>query len=774
MGNDAEASSVPSPSTTKRLPAIADEVPIALLVNFDDEPSPKGQSARAGDLDARITKEPQLLVYLGTFFDQDDPSNLGLRIFLRQEGEERVSTKESEGVYHIISLEILATGFLTVLRPVTDQDKEDFAAAGQDLFDVPCGINGMGRKINCFCIDARAIHPDAFLLDTSHGQPLLGDRSYLSNINQTLALINASKRIRLFFASRTKLLGYIRHLLESDNQGYTRVPWNGQLPSSALPTWENNHQDRMVVGSESLFNVLSTAFHEIPPLNARNTFLSHRPRARVFSGVISKIYPFLQKPPEGKVYPVFLSVGDGHCVEYPFIASLLNIENTYAALNVIQRLLQLGIPAEDIGIVSFYRAQTDAYVEALQQCHNFAKTKGYKNIRAKTLEDWVGEVVPIAIVDFVRTANASGNLGLLSQGRRLQVALSLHQDGLVAVGDIDCAIDAEGKVTSSKLGKVLRWFQDHGRVVKMSNQGLPLPKDQQNPSIPTPYPQSWPFFTDALKAGRKSDSNQSTGSESSTKSNWRGAPNARASASESFARQRSVMTNMTNSTPRQSLANGSTNLIDLDGPNSPVSWTRHDRTRVDPAKAISDSFARQGFAPSSAKFSVGQPLAVTAPTNSGNVASTNPFGGLVASFEHLTTDELHSLDTINGTEANLPVDVSPRSSQSDAEKREPLTPSPLIEMKIENKQAEIHEPQEPSQTMTLPSTFTKAHLNFQTSKPKQLEIPDPFTKSGLLPKSAVDFLRPDNEVSAVKVSKTVLSVARKKTPPNCIRTAQRK
>lgn len=165
----------------------------------------------------------------------------------------------------------------------------------------------------------------------------------------------------------------------------------------------------------------------------------------------------------------------GLCTELPFGASMLNRLNTYAAINALHELLAAQIPASDIGIVTLYHAQAVAYKDALDHCHTLAPQRGYNHVQVNILEGWVHRTVGIAIVDLVRTANASGNLGYLSQANRLKVLLSRHQNGLIIVGDIACTTNSHGTITSAKLEKVLQWFIDHCRIVQISEQGNPLP-----------------------------------------------------------------------------------------------------------------------------------------------------------------------------------------------------------------------------------------------------------------------------------------------------------
>ena len=153
---------------------------------------------------------------------------------------------------------------------------------------------------------------------------------------------------------------------------------------------------------------------------------------------------------------------------------MLNRVNTYAAINALHGLLAAGLSPGRIGIITLYPTQVEAYQDALILCHNTAPQRGYDQIQVGLLENWIQKTVGIAIVDLVRTPNATGNLGHLSQTNRLKLLLSRHENGLIVVGDRTCTFTPQGFITSAKLEKVLQWFVDHERLVQISHSGLPL------------------------------------------------------------------------------------------------------------------------------------------------------------------------------------------------------------------------------------------------------------------------------------------------------------
>ena len=200
-----------------------------------------------------------------------------------------------------------------------------------------------------------------------------------------------------------------------------------------------------------------------------------------FNDFVHKAYPDIQRGQKGQALPILLNVSDGAlCIELPFGASMFNRINTYAAINALHGLLATGVPASRIGLVTLYPAQVEAYRAALDRCHNCFPGSGYNLVQLDILENWAQRTVGIAIVDLVRTSNASGNLGYLSQANRLRALLALHENGLIVVGNRECTTTSHGTVTSTKLDKVLQWFNDHGRIIQISERGVVLPLVQES------------------------------------------------------------------------------------------------------------------------------------------------------------------------------------------------------------------------------------------------------------------------------------------------------
>lgn len=207
------------------------------------------------------------------------------------------------------------------------------------------------------------------------------------------------------------------------------------------------------------------------------------------------------------------------CIDLPFGASMLNRGNTYAAINALHGLLAAHIASDQIAIVTLYPTQVAAYQDALRRCHKHDPLSGYDLVQVGLLEAWVDKTVSVAIVDLVRTANSSGNLGYLSQANRLKILLTLHRNGLIVVGDRGCTVTSKGSVASAKLDKVLQWFVDNGRIVQISNRGLPHSLENQSSiKVPSINPRHPTIRQPLPKSSQVSNTSSSLSSTSSNAS----------------------------------------------------------------------------------------------------------------------------------------------------------------------------------------------------------------------------------------------------------------
>jgi len=89
-----------------------------------------------------------------------------------------------------------------------------------------------------------------------------------------------------------------------------------------------------------------------------------------------------------------------------------------------ERLLQLGIPPEEIAVISPYDDQVSLLRSILQ----------VEGLEIKTVDGFQGREKEVMIVSFVRS-NEHGEIGFLSDLRRLNVSLTRAKRKLVLIGD---------------------------------------------------------------------------------------------------------------------------------------------------------------------------------------------------------------------------------------------------------------------------------------------------------------------------------------------------
>lgn len=130
--------------------------------------------------------------------------------------------------------------------------------------------------------------------------------------------------------------------------------------------------------------------------------------------------------------------------------------------NIIQRVLAANeLRAGEIGVITPYSAQ----VKQLKQCVSMLMTlcahdplsKG--NIEVGSVDGFQGREKDLIILSTVR-ANAHGNLGFLTDPRRLNVAITRPRRGLVVVGHSH-TLNRDAQT----FGPWLRWAQERGLVL---------------------------------------------------------------------------------------------------------------------------------------------------------------------------------------------------------------------------------------------------------------------------------------------------------------------
>ncbi|KAG8525384.1 uncharacterized protein KY384_009028 [Bacidia gigantensis] len=447
-------------SSPQILPPGGHEIPIALLHTHDGKP------VIIGNFVDNLDTGPPMLLRLGTRVSDRYPSCLGFRLMLRSHGTPAQPLEAMEDSYYVVSVRFRPHGQNSVrhtrasnddFRKVVGIDPPHLAA----LYRVDFLNAGNGFEV------------------THHGTKPNNSESVVGALQQ-LEVIIRCELLSLFLPYDKYIVSWLVKAIENNGIGIKGPVWSDALPASAEKIWPANNQIQMAEGSADPLNVLRKALREPILDDAPVTALNGRPRARQFRAFAEAMLPCLQKS-ASKLDPILLDVQGGRCFEIPFGGSMYNRLNTNAAMHVLHLMLHSGIQMTDIGIVTFYPSQAAVYQDLLKALQARYPSHGYSGVKAATVDDWVGKEIGIAIVDCVRTANGGGNLGLLSQTRRLKVALSIHRDGLILIGDRECTTSAgaEGKITSTKLEKLFQWFEDNGRMAKMDSLGKPVDLDSR-------------------------------------------------------------------------------------------------------------------------------------------------------------------------------------------------------------------------------------------------------------------------------------------------------
>ena len=450
------------------LPETAHEVQAILHFTIN------GQTNILGNINDDVRRLPNVMVRLGTKVSYSHPSSVGFRVFLRSDCFKANSTGSLEDFYHIVSCKFNPKENTPITAVATGQDKlELYQSRPWKSFEnsIRVPVNYHLRRLDFSVRDTQDFTV------SRHGVDLRTKNGHIKQVEKLLPFVSYASKISLFFPADGLLTSHLDLAIEHDGIGETGPSWNESLPDSSVVSWPSNIQTQMVAGSVDILNVLKRALREPDLKNGAGTSVNARQQAVQFKLFVQKTYPSLRIEPNDKVYPVMLNVAGGVCMELPFGASMFNRMNTYAGINALHNLLRFGISASDTAIVTIYPTQVQAYERAMKTCHEHDSAAGYANVKVGLVEHFIGKVAGIVILDLVRTANSSGNLGLLSQARRLQALLSVHRDGLMIIGSRDCTTTSQGSVSSMKLEKLLQWLEDKGRVVEISNYNMP----QQRP-----------------------------------------------------------------------------------------------------------------------------------------------------------------------------------------------------------------------------------------------------------------------------------------------------
>lgn len=345
-------------------------------------------------------------------------SNIGFGVFLQQDSRNGRVTGQLEDDHHIISSTFVPNGNHVTHRTLNGQEMVQLETKYRSL---------RGTTLSSF--GANEIYVMEFRSDgasTTFQISRHGDESKFVHTSEQVQSLGNANRVLVFFRANHVLCTHLNTVIGNNCLGSNAPNWKLSLPEDSVPSWPLGLQTRMVTGSAEPFNVLNTALRHDLVSGGPGTSLAERPQAKVFADCIRARYPTAKSEPLGKVFPLMLNV-DGLCLDLPFGLSMWNRGNIVGSAMAVNQLLKASIPVSSIGIVAFYPSQAKEYRHALQHLHNLTPNLGFDRVAIDDLEGWIGKEIGIAVVDLVRTANSSGNLGFLSQARRLKLALTLHR-----------------------------------------------------------------------------------------------------------------------------------------------------------------------------------------------------------------------------------------------------------------------------------------------------------------------------------------------------------
>jgi len=98
-------------------------------------------------------------------------------------------------------------------------------------------------------------------------------------------------------------------------------------------------------------------------------------------------------------------------------------------LMMVDQLLDSGVNAQDIGVISPYEGQK----QELRKLMN-SRRKEYRNIEVDNVDAYQGREKDVIILSCVRS-NTERNIGFLNDTRRLNVAITRAKRGLIVTGD---------------------------------------------------------------------------------------------------------------------------------------------------------------------------------------------------------------------------------------------------------------------------------------------------------------------------------------------------
>ena len=110
-----------------------------------------------------------------------------------------------------------------------------------------------------------------------------------------------------------------------------------------------------------------------------------------------------------------------------------NMDEAGAVVQIIQGLLEAGeLVTSDIGIITPYNGQVRLISDMLEQAGGLSEGK-FKGLEVKSIDGYQGREKELIVFSTVR-ANKEGEMGFLSDQRRLNVALTRARRGMIVIG----------------------------------------------------------------------------------------------------------------------------------------------------------------------------------------------------------------------------------------------------------------------------------------------------------------------------------------------------
>ena len=108
--------------------------------------------------------------------------------------------------------------------------------------------------------------------------------------------------------------------------------------------------------------------------------------------------------------------------------SLANTGEAVTTLDLVTRLLGAGLAQEHIGVISPYWAQVATIRSLLWE------TEGLRGVEVRTVDGYQGREKEVIILSMVRSNN-TGELGFLTESRRINVSVTRAKRACIVIGD---------------------------------------------------------------------------------------------------------------------------------------------------------------------------------------------------------------------------------------------------------------------------------------------------------------------------------------------------